>query len=82
MIKTVSPLHYDITCDRCGASMTNIIRNTVSGFFGMDDCTFERICEKLLSEHTVIGWRLNPRNKTVVCQNCALIINKKKEGDQ
>lgn len=77
MIKPVSPFHYDIICDRCGASMTGYISKKAPGIISINVGTLERIKAKLWSEHAVGGWRLNPRNQTVVCQNCALIINKK-----
>ncbi len=77
MIKAVSPFYYDITCDRCGASMAANICKRVSWGLSINETTLERIRAKLWSEHAVAGWRLNPRNQTVVCPGCALIINKK-----
>lgn len=77
MITRTEFFDYDIVCDRCGKSMVESIRNHIGRPYRLNDDTMEKIISMLLSVHEVLGWRLNPRNQTVVCTGCALIINKK-----
>ena len=76
---------YDMSCDRCGISLSeDLIRRNPSMSRtplllknGFDSQVWGRIRERLLKSRHIGGWRLNPRNLTVVCPSCPLIISKK-----
>jgi hypothetical protein len=76
MIKCIDSFWYDIICDRCGVSITKFFHERAT-WHGVNERTLERFRAKLWSDHSCLGWRFNPRNQTIVCPNCALIINKK-----
>lgn len=76
---------YDVKCDRCGRSLAEDLTRRdpymarIPSLYadGFDPRVWGKIRERFLKLRKFVGWRFNPRNCTVVCPACPLIISKK-----